>query len=286
VVSKDRAEVYVQPGEIVAADILFVIDDSQSMAEEQALLSQNFSAFVEVLSDSYADWQVGVVTTDVSSEDAGRLRGGILTPDSPDVEAAFQAAISVGTSGSRDEEGLWAAALAVEPSRNPGFLRPESTFNVVFVSDEDDHSTASVQSYLETLSVSAGAAGFSAHALVGSLPEGCVSGTSAADPGFRYLQAATDTGGYWDSICASDYTPLLTKIGLDVGGWSTTFPLQNVPAPETLVVQVDGVVMPEREVDGWSYDVGDNAIVFSGRAIPRPGMTITIEYQPWVGPTG
>lgn len=285
VTSTDHAEVFVQPGEIVAADILFVIDDSQSMAEEQALLGANFSAFVDVLDGSYADWQLGVVTTDTSTADAGALRGGILTPDTPDVVTAFQAAVSVGTSGSRDERGLWAAALATEPTHNPGFLRPEARFNVVFVSDEDDHSPETVSSYLSTLELAAGAAGFAAHALVGSLPEGCVSGRSAADPGARYLEAATTTGGYWDSICADDYTPLLTRVGLDVAGWATTFPLANVPAPETLVVLVDGVEIPEREVDGWQYDVGENAIVFSGRAIPRPGMTVTVEYAPWVGPT-
>ncbi len=283
--SKERAEVYVQPGEIVAADILFVIDDSQSMAEEQTLLGANFSAFVEILGSSYADWQMGVVTTDTTRSDAGTLRGGILTPDTPDIVAAFQSAVAVGTSGSRDERGLWAAALAAEPTRNPGFIRPDAKFNVVFVSDEDDQSSETVQAYLSTLETAAGGAGFAAHALVGSLPEGCVSGTSAADPGARYLEAAAMTEGYWDSICASDYTPLLTRIGLDVGGWSTTFPLQNLPAPETLVVQVDAVVIPERDVDGWQYDVGENAIVFSGRAIPRPGMTITVEYSPWVGPT-
>ncbi len=284
VISKDRAEVFVQPGEIVAADILFVIDNSQSMAEEQALLGANFAAFVGILDGSYADWQMGVVTTDTSTSDAGTLRGGILTPDTADIVAAFQSAVAVGTTGSRDERGLWAATLAAEPSRNPGFIRPDAKFNVVFVSDEDDHSPESVQTYLATLELAAGAAGFGAHALVGSLPEGCVSGTSAADPGARYLEAATATEGYWDSICATDYTPLLTRIGLDVGGWATSFELQNLPAPDTIVVAVDAVVIQEREVDGWQYDVGENAIVFSGRAIPRPGMTITVEYSPWVGP--
>jgi len=284
VTSHDHVEVFVQEGEIVAADVLFVVDDSASMAEEQVLLGANFSAFVDVLAGSFADWQVGVVTTDVSTPEAGQLRGGILTPSTPDVAAAFSSAVAVGTSGSRDEQGLWAAAIAVEPTRNPGFVRPDARLNVVFVSDEDDHSPATVESYLSTLSVAAGAKGFVAHALVGSLPAGCVSGTTAADPGARYLQAATTTDGYWDSICADDYSPLLTLVGLDVGGWNDTFAMENLPQPESLIVRVDGVRMTEREVDGWSYDVGENAIVFNGRAVPRPGMTVTVEFTPWVGP--
>lgn len=282
--SLERLEVFEQPGELAKADVLFVIDNSASMDEEQALLGTNFSAFVEILADSASDWQIGVITTDTTASDSATLRGGILTPATPDVVGAFQDAVGVGTTGSRDEQGLWAAVLAAEPGRNPGFLRPGAVFNTVFVSDEDDHSPATVQSYLESLATAAGAGGFASHALVGALPTGCVSGTSAADPGSRYLEAATITGGYFDSICAGDYTPLLTKVGLDVAGWNSVFPLKNIPAEESLAVAVDDVAIPERETDGWQYHVGENAIVFVGRAIPRPGMTITVTYRPWVGP--
>ncbi len=47
-------------------DILFVIDDSGSMGEEQAALAANFSAFVEVLEDPDvdADYRIGITTTD------------------------------------------------------------------------------------------------------------------------------------------------------------------------------------------------------------------------------
>ncbi len=47
-------------------DILFVIDNSGSMAEEQALLSANFAAFIDVLEapDVKANYRIGVTTTD------------------------------------------------------------------------------------------------------------------------------------------------------------------------------------------------------------------------------
>lgn len=278
-------EIFEQPGELRSADILFVVDDSPSMDEEQQLLGQNFQAFVAVLTATYADFQIGITTTDVSGADAGKLRGGLLTPTTPDIAAAFEAAVGVGTSGSRDEQGLWAAVLAADPVRNPGFVRAESRFNVVFVSDEDDHSPELVDTYLNSLTESAGAGGFVAHALVGDLPQGCVSGTTAADAGGRYLDAVASTGGWSDSICADSYTTLLTQVGLDVAGWNTTFPLAKVPQPENIVVKVDDVSIPERAVDGWQYAPGDNAIVFSGRAVPRPGMSVVVEFTPWVGPT-
>jgi hypothetical protein len=47
-------------------DILFVIDNSRSMGEEQALLAKNFGSFIEVLEakDVEANYRIGVTTTD------------------------------------------------------------------------------------------------------------------------------------------------------------------------------------------------------------------------------
>jgi hypothetical protein len=47
-------------------DILFVIDNSGSMAEEQALLSANFKSFIDVLErpDVKANYRIGITTTD------------------------------------------------------------------------------------------------------------------------------------------------------------------------------------------------------------------------------
>ena len=47
-------------------DILFVIDNSGSMAEEQARLARNFPAFIAALDGMRADYRIGVTTTDVA----------------------------------------------------------------------------------------------------------------------------------------------------------------------------------------------------------------------------
>ena len=59
-------------------DILFVIDNSGSMAEEQALLSENFAAFIGVLEaeDVSANYRLGITTTD-----AGNPRCPNTTPE-------------------------------------------------------------------------------------------------------------------------------------------------------------------------------------------------------------
>ncbi len=48
-----------------ATDILFVVDNSGSMAEEQQKLKDNMAAFIEVLTRSVNDYQVGLVSTDM-----------------------------------------------------------------------------------------------------------------------------------------------------------------------------------------------------------------------------
>ncbi len=59
-------------------DILFVIDNSGSMAEEQALLSANFKAFIDVLEhpEVNANYRIGITTTD-----SGNPRCPTTTPE-------------------------------------------------------------------------------------------------------------------------------------------------------------------------------------------------------------
>ncbi len=48
-------------------DVLFVIDNSFSMAEEQALLSANIEAFIATLEGAGADYRIAVTTTDMGN---------------------------------------------------------------------------------------------------------------------------------------------------------------------------------------------------------------------------
>jgi hypothetical protein len=56
---------------VVPADILFVVDNSGSMADEQENLALNFARFVDQTIGA-ADYQIGVVTTDLSSQNGER----------------------------------------------------------------------------------------------------------------------------------------------------------------------------------------------------------------------
>ena len=84
-------------------DILWVIDNSLTMADEQAEVADKFGEFIQSIESTGLDFHVGVITTDMESTEVGRgqLLGEppYLTRDD-DYITAFQERIQVGIGGS------------------------------------------------------------------------------------------------------------------------------------------------------------------------------------------
>lgn len=151
-------------------DILFVIDDSGTMWEEQENLIANFPLFIDVLDDYNTDYRIGVTTTsvnrtfkaqvpvlgliDVTTEGPDGILVGQDDCDLPDpwisntgqdVEGEFACAGKVGTGGATTEMPFAAIELALgEHSEaggpNEGFYRAgtDSLLVIVMITDEDD----------------------------------------------------------------------------------------------------------------------------------------------------
>ncbi len=126
-------------------DVLFVIDDSCSMANDQKSLADNFGAFVPAFLSANVDFHIGVVTTDMKNPlRSGKLVAPVITPTTMAIEASFRNMVQVGVAGSGYEKGLAAAQAALsEPLRstaNKDFLRPDANLALVFLTDEEDQS--------------------------------------------------------------------------------------------------------------------------------------------------
>lgn len=268
---------FYQGGAHTVSDVLFVIDDSASMSEEQGALSLAISAFLDAVEDTSADWRLGVTTTTVVDDDAGTFATPFVTADQADAGQVAAEALLVGTQGDRDERGLQAALLALD-GRNGDFRRDGARLEVVFVSDEDDHSDAGVDDYLYPLETMAGPGGLRLHGVFGDLPEGCASPTGAADPAHRYAEAVTLADGWVESICASSFADFMHRVGLDTAEMYERFLLSRLPDTDTLLVKVNQAVVESDEVDGWTYDPGDNAVVFHGSALPPADAEIVVTY--------
>jgi predicted small lipoprotein YifL len=143
-------------------DVLFVIDDSCSMENDQRALAENFQAFFGAFQANQVDFHLGVVTTDMDDpRRAGRLVAPYLTPATPDLDARFAAMVRPGILGSSIERGLLAAWSALdEPlasNENKGFLRADADLALVFLGDEDDQSNLDITffgNWLENLKAS------------------------------------------------------------------------------------------------------------------------------------
>ncbi len=258
------------------ADLVFVVDNSPSMSEEHARLATSLDLLLGRVLESGADMHVGVVTTDMTDDDAGMFLGGMFTVEDPQLSAHIAAALDVGTYGARDEQGL-ASLISALDGRNGEFPREAARVDVIFFSDEDDQSEGDTEDLFSALTGPLGAR-FRAHGVIGDMPAGCFSPDGAADPAVRYVDLIDRTDGYDESICASDYGQLLERLGLDISGITDTFPLQFIPEVATIQVTVDGVEVLTDPVDGWTYEPAPNAVVFHGVSIPHPGHRVQITY--------
>ncbi len=267
------------------ADILFIIDDSGSMADEQTALRENFTPMLETMQNSGLDYRVAVTTTDVTlgvSFGQGRLH--TVGPHSfahslqTNPVGIFQGLADVGTQGSSGERGGDAAWAAIELRTFPGYeanlawYRPNADqLHFIFISDEDDQSDIGQQEFIQWLWHGFPEEKFvQAHAIV-SQPEDDPDCTFGFAIGWRYSDYAKETDGVDYSLC-DDWSQTLEDIGLQTAGPNPELVLSHNPVVESI----------ELEADGITYEVCDDGCP----AIYRPGRNSVVMLEiPYVGGT-
>ncbi|MEQ1508339.1 MAG: hypothetical protein ABMB14_39275, partial [Myxococcota bacterium] len=100
-------------------DVLWTIDNSSSMGNEQRTLIENFPAFADYFVGSGLDYHIGVISTDVvnpSHDGSLQGAGGYLYIDGETVDPidVFSAMATLGTNALGEECGLGAAFHALE----------------------------------------------------------------------------------------------------------------------------------------------------------------------------
>ncbi|MEW5742565.1 MAG: vWA domain-containing protein, partial [Myxococcota bacterium] len=193
-------------------DVLFVIDDSCSMENDQRALAENFNAFFDAFRQKNVDFHLGAVTTDMNDPlRSGRLVTPFLTPSTPDIGQRFSDMVRVGILGSAIERGLLAAWSALrEPNRsgaNRGFWRSDADFALVFLGDEDDQSSIDITDFGNFLE----AEKRDTDITVGAIVVGRCSPASVTN--WRLVQFARrfSTRGV-TRLCTSDYADTLRSI--------------------------------------------------------------------------
>lgn len=157
-------------------DLLFVIDDSGSMADEQLDLAASVPGFIAAMQNELAEtegYNIGVITTDLyifdvscaplsvgnlvtrtggefsSNQQCGPYSSGLrFMTENDNLDDKFNCAARVGVSGDGDERPMEALLTALRPPLtdpggcNEGFVRDDALLVVVIITDEeDDHET-------------------------------------------------------------------------------------------------------------------------------------------------
>lgn len=288
------------------ADILWVVDNSVSMEEEQRMVMDGAGAFVDTFDSTGIDFHLGLITTDVVSEDAGVLVGTppYLTADTEDYTELFREKVDVGIAGDDQESGFEAALLALTAplteGANAGFLRDDASLAIIVLSDEDDCSdwgtledtrTDACYEYADELppvtdivemlrALKADPTQVTFSGIIGPDDSSC----RTARPGTRYHEAIGLMDGLEGNICAADYQAIMRDLGLVATGLIYEFPLTYGANEGTIQVTVTtdagaSYEVPEDEENGWIYDASGPLIKFVGDGVPPRGSRVTVTYQ-------
>ncbi len=211
-------------------DIVFVVDNSGSMAQEQANLKTNFPKFVDVLnayktkSGASLDYRLAVTSTDTDSGLKGAFAtgGGLsrawLERTDPGLANIFSTRASLGTSGSSIERGLEAIKLSGNHPTNAGFIRKDALYAFVIITDEDEggvenNPRGTVDSYLSYLDVLKDQRARWAAAVIAG-EKACNSagfGSAAEAVRLKDFIAKAGKNGTFSSICEGDLTKGLSQ---------------------------------------------------------------------------
>ncbi len=276
-------------------DVLFVVDDSVSMMEEQANLAV-------AIPEAFEGWgaaavHIGFTTTSLEGDpdDAVITWFDLACADDPTCLGSVQGTARPGTAGDDQERGFEAAITALSSplaeTTNAGFARPGSLKVIVPFSDEED------------CSGNTGATGEDCYTdgtvtpvrdLVWQLwnvdPAGRVqvsgiygidwTACSAVVPSTRYAQAVELTGGAGGDICDPTYDATLAAITAAAVAPPDRFRLPEDIDTARTTVTLDGVLVPEDANDGWSWDAILWQLTLTGTWRPAEGDVVQITYVP------
>ncbi len=272
---------------VPVVDILWIIDNSTSMLDEQNALTSNFPVFMDYFLGSGLDYHIGVISTDHAA-DQGRLEmaQGVrwVEPTTPDPIGVFQQMAGLGIKVGTNEKGRDPAFSALEiqdvpGGPNNGFQRDNGGLHLVVISDEEDHSTQitvdEFAQYLETSRPDADDVTFSS---IVTPPGNC--SPNGVEEGFDYVNLTNQVGGILWSICSDDWVEVLEQLGVQAAGLQREYFLSELPIESSIEVWVidQGTTYQfEPEID-YTYSAQRNSIIFV-EFIPTPLAEVFIEYD-------
>ena len=228
--------------QLTKIDVMWVVDNSGSMASSQTNLANNFPAFNKKFTEKNYDFQMALTTTDAylalplytpyyntvptpsyyqgrPQEEIAWFRDGnptqgpsgysILTSAITDLHNVFIQNVMQGIAGRGDERSFQSMRTALDSPNNSGFVRQGGFLAVILVTDEDDFShdgTAQYERYDRPLHT------------VDSYVSYLDGLTGSSGPGRRYSVNSISVN---DQACLDSINNGAQKIGVRVGQLAT-----------------------------------------------------------------
>lgn len=282
------SEVFVQQGMSGNADILIVVDDSDSMREEQDNLSTKLNDLLVEVKDS--NWQIGVVTTSVTTyKNVDKCSLTLIKPSDTNFETRFKRAVTPGIKGQALEQGIRQAVNGLRCTETP-WLRPNSTVAVLIVSDEDNCSNGSgcndqpskneqyLINYVEkdlgrTVGVNAGFYG------IFSPPASkCFDALNDARQYQRLVDYKANGNVNYGKICDASYKETLQRISKNIATLLVNqFGLKAKPDEGTVVVS--GMKANGGAIEAGDYVIAGSTLSFKVGSEPALKSSIEVAYR-------
>ncbi|HXH30937.1 MAG TPA: Ig-like domain-containing protein [Bacteriovoracaceae bacterium] len=270
-------------------EILWVVDNSVSMDDEQEALSSNFESFInQFITSRDVPFRMGITKTTpgcyspinglLIPESDTKLNSTALEQNQTQFIDDFKSMIKVGTTYD-DCAGIESGLHAVE-----GFLQRYSATHVkrdtylaiVILTDESDKSSKTAEEYVNLFRTYKDSQGLIKVYTI------CDVNKTNFGPGISLNDRNCDkdtlasqlTSGVVSNIYG-DFASDLSTLGKNLTTLVDSHALSRVPTPGSLKVFVND----EEETD-YSYDAATNSIKFNAGSIPTTGAAIRVVYTP------
>lgn len=277
-------------------DIVWIMDNSSSMAAAQKNLSAQVPNLAAKLLSLKMDFHMAVISTSMASSTAvvngGKFLGSpaVLTNTTPNLASVLANWLVIGEDGSAVERGLESLEAALQPSylqgAGRGFWRSDALLVVIPFTNEDDKSAHDVSYYADMLDrmktpFADGSRSWMFNSItVTSLTGACKTTQDYAEISYRYIDLVNQSGGTLESICTSDFTLAMSNIHARIVDVLTEYKLSKNPIESSIVVTVNGAVVPKDSVNGWTYDSVKNSVHFHGSRVPAADAVIAVDFKP------
>ncbi len=255
-------------------DLIWVIDNSGSMEDEQNDLARNFDLFIDEFIIKDIDFRMAITTTDIYDQGkAVKSIYGLRTKDVLNNEADFvedfNKRVRVGIRGHGKEQGLQGSINFLR-RYSYSFLRDDAFLIIIYVSDEEDQSIFSANDAFNELKKFKRKTELIKVYSIVNKKNNKISYYESI--GQKYCELSNKTGGLCSNI-KDDFSTILSNLGKKIGNLKESFLLEKRPK-SSVQVYVEGNLL----VEGWDYDSQLNAVLFKDSFLPNDGEEIEIRY--------